>query len=257
MAAGLTLVALLPIATPAWARPKRLKVKGFNDAAVVKPAGPGARPVVVGLHGNFDRPEWLCGAMDQVVRGHAWLLCPRGRLRRDTPREYDRWTYPSRRRLRVEIYTALAALEARHPGRQARGPVLLAGFSLGAIYAARFAVADPKKYPRLYLVEGSHRVWTAANIRRFGRGGGKAVLFGCGQKWCGARSRRICKALRRHGVRCAEITVAGLGHGYGRPLTTLARPLFTEMILGSGKTSGQQKLEPSSAPRPLKKKEGR
>ncbi len=222
---------LLLASSAAEGRPRRLPVKGFNDAALVPPSGPGARPVVIGLHGNFDRPEWLCGAMSEVVAGEAWLLCPRGRLRRDTPRKWDRWTYPSRRRLRAEIKAALKTLEAAHPGRRARGPVVLAGFSLGAIYAARFAVAAPKTFPRLYLVEGSHKVWTKANIKRFGRGGGQAVLFGCGQKWCGRATRRICKALRRHGVRCAELTVPGLGHSYGRPLTTRARPLFQRMIL--------------------------
>lgn len=249
-----SLLLVLGALPEAHARPVRLAVKGFNAAAVVPPAGAGARPLVLGLHGNFDRPEWFCGAMEEVVQGRTWLLCPRGRLRRDTPREYDRWTYPSRRRLRVEIRTALAALEAKHPGRRAVGPVVLAGFSLGAIYAARFAVAEPKKYPRLYLVEGSHKVWTAANIRRFGRGGGEAVLFGCGQKWCGAASRRICKALRRHGVQCAEITVPRLGHSYGRPLTTLARPLFSKMILGARRPSGRQKPGPASGGRPSGKK---
>lgn len=238
----------------AHARPARLPVKGFNAAVVVPPSGPGAQPVVLGLHGNFDRPEWFCGAMEEVVQGRAWLLCPRGRLRRDTPRGYDRWTYPSRRRLRAEIRAALATLEAKHPGRRVAGPVALAGFSLGAIYAARFAVADPRKYPRLYLVEGSQKVWTRANIRRFGRGGGKAVLFGCGQRWCGAASRRICKSLRRHGVSCAEVTVPRLGHGYGRPLTTLARPLFSRMILGAGSPPGKQKRQPGSGGPPTGKK---
>ena len=228
---------VLLFSAAAQARPRRLPVKGFNDAALVPPSGKGTLPVVVGLHGNFDRPEWLCGAMSEVVSGRAWLLCPRGRLRRDTPREYDRWTYPSRRRLRAEIKAALAALEAKHPGRQAARPVVLAGFSLGAIYAARFAVAAPGTFPWLYLVEGSHKVWTPANIRRFARGGGKAVLFGCGQKWCGRATRRICKGLRSRGVRCAEITVPGLGHSYGRPLTIRARPWFAEMMLGIKRTS--------------------
>lgn len=222
---------LLLIPWAAGARPSRLPVKGFNDAALVAPARAGVRPVVLGLHGNFDRPEWFCGAMEEVVRGETWLLCPRGRLRRDTPREYDRYTYPSRGRLEAEIKAALATLRAKHPGRQDAGPLLLAGFSLGAIHAARFAVAEPKKYPRLYLVEGSHRVWTAKNIRRFARKGGQAVLFACGRKGCGAQSRRICRALRHYKVQCAEVTVPTLGHSYNHPLTARARPLFKQLIL--------------------------
>lgn len=212
------------------ARPARLPVAGYAAAAYVAPTVPGKRPVVVGLHGNFDRPQWFCEAMQDLVRGRAWLLCPRGSRRRDVPRQYDRWTFPSRSRLRREIKAGLLALERRFPGRVDPVRPLLAGFSLGAIYAARFAVAQPARFPRLYLVEGSQRVWTAKNVRRFARGGGQRVVFGCGRKGCGARSRRICKILRARKLRCAEATVPRLGHSYVRPLTTLALPLFRAML---------------------------
>jgi pimeloyl-ACP methyl ester carboxylesterase len=191
------------------------------------------RPLVIGLHGNFDRPQWFCGAMEEIVEGRAWLLCPRGRRRRDVPREYDRYTFPSRSRLRREIAAGLKALRERYPGRVAAGPALLAGFSLGAIYASRFAVAQPGRYPRLYLVEGAHRVWTPKNIRRFARGGGKAVLFGCGRRGCRAQSRRICRALNRAGVWCGEVTSPGLGHSYTAPLTRLALSLWERLVAGA------------------------
>lgn len=38
----------------------------------------------------------------------------------------------------------------------ASDPMVLIGFSLGAIIAARFGVEHPEKFPRLFLVEGSH-----------------------------------------------------------------------------------------------------
>jgi pimeloyl-ACP methyl ester carboxylesterase len=246
LAAALACAALPLLPAAARARPALLKVKGFRPAAYVVPAGEGQRPVAVALHGNFDRPEWICGEMAELVKGRAWLLCPRGAPRKDVPREYDRWTFPSRRRLMAEIQAGLEALAARFPGRLAEGPPLLIGFSLGAIHSARFAVAAPKRFPRLYLVEGSHKVWTPKNIRRFAKGGGQAVLFGCGRRGCGAQSRRLCKALTQAGVRCAEATIPSLGHSYTQPLTGKALPLFNEMMADDPRWSGSAK--PAAAP---------
>jgi pimeloyl-ACP methyl ester carboxylesterase len=215
----------------ALARSVTLKVPGFRSAVVVPPeAAKGARPVVVALHGNFDRPEWNCEVLPTLVKGRAWLLCIRGRPRRDTPRDWDRWTYGARGRVKKEINAALKALREKNPGRVADGPPLLAGFSLGAIYSARFAVAEPDRYPLLYLVEGSQKVWKWKAISRFGRRGGKGVLFGCGRRGCGKWSRRLCRSFARVKVWCAEVTVPTLGHSYTAPLPQKALPHFDKMV---------------------------
>lgn len=207
-----------------------LPVPGFRPAVVVAPSRAGRRPVVVALHGNFDRPSWNCETLPKLVQGRAWLLCIRGVLRRDTPREWERYTYGSRPRVLAEIDAALAALVALHGERVDPATPLLAGFSLGAIYAARFAAAQPARFPRLYLVEGSHPVWTAKNLRRFATGGGRWVLFGCGRRGCGAWSRRLCTRLGQLKVRCAEVTVPDLGHAYTDPLPQKALPDFRRML---------------------------
>lgn len=226
---------ILCLARPASAAPVALPVPGFRPAVVVPPAGAGRRPVVVALHGNFDRPGWNCDVLPRLVEGRAWLVCIRGNPRKDTPPKWDRWTYGARSRVMAEIDAALAALKARHPDRVDDRAPLLAGFSLGAIYAARFAVASPRRFPRLYLVEGSHKVWTARNLRRFARGGGKWVVFGCGRKGCGAWSRRLCKSFVRQGVSCAEETVPDLGHSYTEPLPAKVLPHFRKMVADDGR----------------------
>jgi len=229
--AALLACGILGLASTAAAETVTLKVPGFRPSVVVPPAAKeGKRPVVIALHGNFDRAQWNCEELPALVQGRAWLVCIRGVPRKDTPKELNRWTYGARSRVLAEIDAALSALDARYPGRVDRERPLLAGFSLGAIYSARFAVATPARFPRLYLVEGSHKVWTAKNMRRFARKGGKAVLFGCGRKGCGAWSRRLCRGFARLKVRCAEVTVPGLGHSYGDPLPRRARPLFRELI---------------------------
>jgi pimeloyl-ACP methyl ester carboxylesterase len=228
---ALPLLTLWALQLPATARAARLPVKGFRAAEVVAPAAAaGQRPVVVALHGNFDRPEWNCEALPALVKGRAWILCIRGKPRSDTPKSWNRWTYSSRRRVLQEVDAALAALKEKYPGRVDPSAPVLAGFSLGAIYSARFAVAQPARFPRLYLVEGSHKVWTYKAMRRFARKGGKAVLFGCGRRGCGAQSRRICRGLKKLKVWCTEVTVPGLGHSYTDPLPARALPGFREMM---------------------------
>jgi pimeloyl-ACP methyl ester carboxylesterase len=230
LSACLILGTSLLLSISARARSSPLPVKGFRAAEVVAPTTAGTRPVVVALHGNFDRPEWNCEVLPILVQGKAWILCIRGIPRRDTPKSWDRWTYSARRRVMREIDAALAALKARYPGRVDIERPLLTGISLGAIYSARFAVAKPERFPRLYLVEGSHKVWKWKAMRRFARRGGKAVLFGCGRKGCGAWSRRICRGLTKLRVWCAEVTVPGLGHTYTSPLPERALPKFREMM---------------------------
>ncbi len=214
----------------ALARPTKLPMPNFRDAAVVTPDSMEMRPIIIGLHGNFDRPEWFCEVLVRMVEGRAWILCPRGIPRTDVPRSYDRWTFPHRQKVMAEIEAGLAALRARFPGRQAPGPMVLAGFSLGAILASRFAVANPKRFPYLYLAEGGHKVWTPTNIWRFASSGGQSLVLGCGGRGCGARSNSLCRACKKAGVHCSSVTALGLGHSYTDPLLGLALPLFRQMM---------------------------
>lgn len=229
---GLLALALAATSARGESRIERLKVPGFRDAALIAPRLPGPRGVVVGLHGNFDRPEWFCGeGLAPLADGRFWLLCPRGVPRADAPREWDRWTWPGRARVRVEIEAALSALRRTHGARVSESPPLLAGFSLGAIIAARLAVEQPARAPYLYLVEGSQKVWEAAAVARFSAGGGRAILFGCGGRGCAASSARICARLTRGGkVSCATAAAPGLGHGYGGALPALAAPRFRALL---------------------------
>jgi pimeloyl-ACP methyl ester carboxylesterase len=218
------------LATAAAARPTPLAVRGFNAAMHVAARGTDARPVAVALHGNFDRAEWSCEAWAELVDSRAWLLCARGRPRDDVPRAYDRWTYGARGRVRAEIEAGLAALRAAYPERIAAGPVVLIGFSLGAIIAARLAIEEPSRFPRLLLVEGAHAVFTAETVRRFARRGGRGVVFGCGSRGCGVAARRVCALLLRERLECAEVTAAGLGHSYTDPIPSRARPPFDRLV---------------------------
>jgi len=130
----------------------------------------------------------------------------------------------------AELEAGARALAQRQPGRVSSGPVLLAGFSLGAILASRLAVAAPARFPRLYLVEGGQQVWTPATLASFARGGGKALVLGCGSKGCGVWARQVCAEATRRGLGCAAVVAPQLGHSYTAPLPSLAREPWRRLL---------------------------
>jgi pimeloyl-ACP methyl ester carboxylesterase len=220
------------VGTRAEAAPLALPVRGYHPAAYLKASRAGSRPLVVGLHGNFDRPEWFCESLEPLLEGRAHALCPRGVPRTEVPREADRWTLPPRGRLKSEIDAGIKVLRAVPGVTIADGPVLLAGFSLGAINAARLGVESPRRYPRLYLVEGGHAVWTAEALGRFARQGGRGLVFGCGHAGCTAQSERICRQALKLRLTCQVVSAKNLGHSYTDPLPGLARPSIKELLAG-------------------------
>lgn len=171
-----------------------LDVPGYEAAAFVPARGTGPRPVVVGLHGNFDRPEWMCGAWASIIRGRAFLLCPRGLPRSDAPGQ-DRWSLPLAHPLALEIAAGRRALAERYPGRVDDGPDIYVGFSQGAHRISRMAAASPERFPRIQLVEGGNALWRDDGARRYARRPGRAALV-CAMRWCEQRGERLQRTLR-------------------------------------------------------------
>lgn len=159
-----------------------LNVPGFRPASFVAASGTGPRPVVVILHGNFDRPEWDCAAWAPIVHGRAFLLCPRGIPRRDAP-GLDRWTHNQPQVLLREVAAGRAALSARFPGRVDEGPDVWIGFSLGAHRVAALAMHAPTQFRLLQLVEGGNSFWQEGGAQHYARGGGRVAIV-CAQAGC-------------------------------------------------------------------------
>ena len=167
--------------------------------------------MVIALHGNFDRPEWMCRFWTRVVRGRAFLLCPRGIPRADAPGQ-DRFQLPVASRLRVEIRAARRALAERFAGRIAPGPDLYVGFSQGAHRISEMAEADPDAFPRIQLVEGGATFWRGT--RRYGRSRGR-VAFVCATGWCALRTNAAMRRLARSSVEARLERRPGAHHELG------------------------------------------
>lgn len=203
-----------------------LPVPGHRAATVVAPASPrGRRPVVVAAHGNYDRPEWQCRVWQRVVAGRAFVLCLRGVPRADAPPRDPRFTYDDGRALAREIDAGLAALEARFPDAVDTGPVIFAGFSLGATLGmAYLRVGRPVTLA--VMVEGAASSWTDRAIRDFAARGGKGVLFACGQSACVREGRRAAERLRRAGLAAGVAYGRNAGHLYWGPVLGAVQRAF-------------------------------
>ncbi|XYH99036.1 hypothetical protein ACMHYB_04520 [Sorangium sp. So ce1128] len=197
-----------------------LAVEGFPSAVVSVPIGATARrPVLIASHGNYDRPEWQCQVWRGIAGDSAFILCPRGVARSDSPSASDvRFTYESNARLEQEIDAGLAALRARFPEHVDPGAVLYTGFSLGAIMGSAIAARRPALFPRLVLVEGGHDRWTPATAKAFAEGGGQRVLFVCAQAGCGAAASAAAARLEKAGVLTRVVRGKEAGHRYDGPV---------------------------------------
>jgi dienelactone hydrolase len=217
-----------------------LPVEGHPAAVVSLPLGAtGRRPVIVATHGNYDRPEWQCQVWREIVGDGAFVLCPRGVSRSDSPSADDvRFTYQSNQRLEQELDAGFAALRGRFADYVDEGAVLYTGFSLGAIMGVSIASRRAALYPRLVLIEGGHDNWTPATAKAFAEGGGKRVLFVCAQGGCAADARRAAERLTRAGVEARMVRSKDVGHSYDGVVADETRRALPWALEGDGRWGG-------------------
>jgi pimeloyl-ACP methyl ester carboxylesterase len=166
--------------------------------------------VVVVIHGAGDRPERQCRGWRHATSEYAFIICPTGRA-------WPRYTHIGGAPLLEYIDEALEALAARYPEYADTRTPLLAGFSLGAAQVTALAVQFPARFPRIALVDGATKVWSAARASAFSQGGGQRVLFGCGQDGVRDKAVRTAKRLSSVGVD-AHVIFANVGHKFAPSL---------------------------------------
>ncbi len=197
----------------------RLDVPRYLSAVIAWPQTPASAPlpIAVAMHGSYDQPEWNCESFKQVVRDAAVVLCPRGRLRWDSPKSIDlfRFFFPSSQgALLHELLASVDALRLAFPQAVDPGPILYIGFSQGAILGAPEIIRNPSRFPRAILIEGGHDAWNRATARAFQRGGGQRVLFACGRASCNRSAIAAATHLASAGVLVKVVYSPDQGHTY-------------------------------------------
>src|SRR5664280_625056 len=217
-----------------------LSVVGFRDAIVAVPLGARqSRPVLVALHGNFDRPEWQCETWRAITKAYPFILCPRGIPRRDVPAKWDRWEYSSTDKTDHELEAGLAALRERFAEYIAPGPVLFTGFSLGAILGVGILKRHPGQYGPVVFTEGGNEGWSASTVRKImpqdqdaGAATTLRVLFACGQADCIPKSKATSKIIERSGGETQVVSGGNVGHMYDGPVAEAIATKWGWLIAG-------------------------
>ncbi len=156
-----------------------LPVAGHAPAKVAVPLGAvHPAPVVLALHGAFDRPEWQCGHWAAITDGKPFVLCPTG------VKNGARFSWSSPEATAKELRAALEALKKRFGDHVAPGSVVLAGYGKGADHAIVVQKQEPSFFSYLVLIEGGATDWTSTMAAAFAQRGGKRILFACAHAGC-------------------------------------------------------------------------
>lgn len=206
-----------------------LPVPGYGAAVVSVPLGAREpRPVVLALHGNYDRPEWQCEVWRAITGGFPWVLCPRGVPRSDAPKSEDRWTYTTAAKVGDEVRAALAALAGGFPKHVDAEAPIFTGFSLGAILGVHLLSGDALPLVRsAVLIEGGYGGWHVPRIKAFAAKGGVRVLFACGQSACRHASKQTGQLMQKHGVSVDVASGGDIGHTYGEAVADAIQTRWT------------------------------
>jgi predicted esterase len=252
-------VSLPPLVAPALSQ---MPVAGFAHAVFVSPVGATKpMPLVVAVLGIGDTPESQCAVWRELVGKRAFVICPRftphyvpaqapepnpaavGQgllgllgLQGDTAPEADPnsgavvqsgFRPTEVPEVEREIDAAIAAARKIFPKYIASGPALYVGFSRGAFLGASLVAKNPAKYPRAIMIEGGQSSWTDAVAATYAKGGGKRVLFACGQPACVSESEPASQLLVRAKVATRIVHGEGEGHNYKGPVKEQIRAALT------------------------------
>jgi hypothetical protein len=227
---------LTPLAS-SWLETLELDDAELGPASVSVPVGTTEpRPVVVALHGHGDRPEWACGEWRGITRAHPFVLCPHGVPARAS--KSSGLSFGTVARTRREIDLGLSALERRFPGYVARGPLVLVGFSLGAIQGSTIVSAATQRFPLAMLAEGGVSHWTAERLREFREAGGRRLVFACSTRGCEAVARRGVALAEREGVSAKLSSAGNVGHLVDDRVVRAFRPEFAWLVADDARFAG-------------------
>jgi len=227
--AGAVLSATLPPLGGEWLE------KHTTDSGVIFVSVPNGarepRPIMVALHGGGDRPEWACGEWRGVTTAYSFIVCPQGVA------SAGAFYWSSPKQVADAVDAGIATLRQQYAGYVLDGPVVLVGFSAGAIQAAQLALSQGARFPRIALAEGAYeRTREPGFAGAFARSGGTRVLLGCTtQGTCEPSFRSALAHLKRAGVDARLNHSGNQGHGLNARSTWSLRqdwPWFVEGAAG-------------------------
>jgi predicted esterase len=195
-------------------------------AFVTPPIGATApRPLVVGVHGAGDRPEWSCGGWRLASQSNAFVVCPQGN--KMTPQTFA-WASPQVLATRVDA--AVAAARAKFGPYVDAGAMIFAGFSQGATFAEPFLRQNAARFPIAILAEGGYTTARSASFAKaFRAAGGRRVVLVCGSPHCFATAVSAKGVLEAAGIEALAVGDAKAGHNLNERMQKALQAAWPEI----------------------------
>jgi predicted esterase len=194
------------------------------------------RPVMVGMHGAGDRPEWACGGYRAATDAFPFIVCPRGVP--EGPSDPDKFASPGPKWIQEDVASALRALRARFGPHVADGPLLYAGFSLGAIHGVKVIAENASLFPTALLIEGGYSEFTPVLASAYAKGGGKRIMLGCGKPACRPSFAATQRALERAGVEVLLLDTKTGRHNLDGPMMKALHDAWPRLVAGDARWFG-------------------
>lgn len=166
------------------------------------------RPLVVGVHGAGDRPDWACGGWRLAAQAGAFVVCPRG-----SPLGGQTFGWSSPQALAKRVEAAVTAARERYGPYVASGPMIYAGFSQGATLAEPLLRQQAARFPIVILAEGGYQTSRSPGFARaFHDAGGRRIALVCGSRACFQSGIAAKKVLERAGIEALVLGDELAGH---------------------------------------------
>ena len=220
----------------------KLPLEGLGPATVEVPVGATEpRPVVVAVHGHSVRPEHACENWRLASGGDAFVLCPFGLPADAKPDQIV--TLGSEAYTLREIDAGLAALRSRFGNHVAPGPVVYAGYSLGARRGVGIVAQHGDRFRRVALGEGGYEELRRPALEAFVRGGVERLLLVCSSKACEMTFARVKKQCDQVGLPCQVAPSGENPHLFAGKVVESTRVHWPWLVAGAWRESGSSDHE--------------
>jgi len=208
---------------------EHLDLPDGHEAFVTPPIGAREpRPLIVAVHGAFDRAEWACGGWRMVASEYAFVVCPQG-LKMDAMR----FGWDGAQTIRRRVAAAVAAARTRFGEYIADGPTLYVGFSQGATLSSPTLLDPAQPFPLVVLAEGGYDIIQSDDtLRRLKQRGVERVLLACGTPACFGTMKAALPRFERVGI---DVTIGGdpaSGHNLNGEMQAGLRRVWPGFVAG-------------------------
>jgi predicted esterase len=185
-----------------------------SQANVALPLGATSpRPLVVGVHGSGDRPDWSCAEWANVVDSYAFVVCPHGSA------FGGGFAWSTIEQLDKRVISAITAVRAKYGAYVDGGPAIYAGFSQGANLAPYIVRNHADVFPMIALDEGGYAQAYDFGLT-FAHGGGKRALLSCSTFRCETDFTASERTLAKSGVDVRVSKLGAFGHTMNQRATS-------------------------------------